>query len=138
MLEEKPGEVVSDLVEKKLGPDAVDLAGPLKPIATVKDGLLSVVRTYKEGKVIKAEETEEERIQVGVFHTDTARIGFQCRMTINLGDFESVQVGVECTLPSYKEELPAAFETAKQFVESRFNKEVSQIREYRSKKGKKE
>lgn len=96
-----------------------------------KDGFVSTTRTYKEGGVVSKEECSEEQIDVRLFEGEIAHVGHNARMTISLGNYESVQVGVHCTLPCHIEELNDAYTTAKAFVDKKLNEEVSQVREYR-------
>lgn len=103
---------------------------------THMSGFVSTHRTYKEAKIVKSEEMSEDRILVREFVGTVAEIGAEARMTINLGDFESVQVGVSVRLPAYVEELEEAYKAAKAFVDMKLNKEVQDIREYRASKRK--
>lgn len=96
-----------------------------------KNGCISVSRTYKEGGVVKGEEAVENMIETRVFKSETASIGHTARMTISLPNYESVQIGVHCTLPCYIDELSEAYQVAKAFVDKKLNEEVKQIREYR-------
>ena len=96
-----------------------------------KDGFVATTRTYKEGGVVTKEESSEELIDVRMFEGEIAHVGHNARMTISLGNYESVQVGVHCTLPCHIEELNSAYTTAKAFVDKKLNEEVKQVREYR-------
>jgi hypothetical protein len=96
-----------------------------------KSGFVSVTRTYKEGGVVSSEDSSEDTIDVRVFEGPTATIGHNARMTISLPNYESVQVGVHCSLPCHIEELGEAYQAAKTFVDKKLNEEVAQIREYR-------
>jgi hypothetical protein len=96
-----------------------------------RSGTISVHRTYKDGGVISREEGSEEVIDTPVFSETTATIGHNARMTISLPNYESVQVGVHCTLPCYINEMEEAYKAAKSFVDRKLNEEVTQLREYR-------
>lgn len=96
-----------------------------------KDGFVTTTRTYKEGGVVKKEESSEDMIDVRLFEGAVATVGHNARMTISLPNYESVQVGVYCSLPCHIEELNDAYTTAKAFVDKKLNEEVSQVREYR-------
>lgn len=100
---------------------------------------VQVRRTYKEAGVLKSEETDESDLidlELPATEAVLAEVGAASRMTVNLGNFESVQIEVAVKLPCYLEELDECYRTAKCFVDSRLNKEVKAIREYRdSKKG---
>ena len=99
-------------------------------------GLLTVSRTYKEGKVVTHEEAAEELIQVRPFVAEPARVRFGARMTLNLGNYQSAQTIVEVELPGHVEELAETFNAAKKFVDARLGEEVPAIREYKKTLGK--
>ena len=99
-------------------------------------GLITTSRTYKESRVVKKEEMDEEKIDIRVFHGPVAEIGVDARMTINMGDFESVQVGVSVRLPCYVEEIEAAYNAAKKFADVKLNDQVTAVKEYRTAKRK--
>ena len=106
-------------------------------IPTSVRAAISVSKMYKTAGDIKGEELEEEMIEIALPHPSAAlsQIGYNARMTINLGDFESVQIGVSCVVPCYQEEVDDAFLHAKQLVDLKLNKEVSAVREFREEKG---
>lgn len=99
--------------------------------ATGKIGFVTVTRTYKEGGVVSKEDSSEDTIEVRMFEGATATIGHNARMTISLPNYESVQVGVHCSVPCYIEEMNDAYLVAKAFVDKKLNEEVDSIREYR-------
>ncbi|AUR96015.1 hypothetical protein NVP1215B_097 [Vibrio phage 1.215.B._10N.222.54.F7] len=55
-----------------------------------------------------------------------ANVGFNCRMTKNLGDFNSLQVGVSLHLPCYVNEIDETYNLAKEFVESKLNETLDE------------
>ena len=97
---------------------------------------ISVKKMYKSEGSVKADDSEEELVDIELPHPEAAlsQIGYNARMTINLGDFESVQIGVSCVLPCYLEEIAAACPHAKHLVDIKLNKEVSAVREFRKEK----
>ena len=100
------------------------------------EGSIRVRRLWKEGGEVKEEESEEDLIEVKVPNprVPLASVGFNCRMTIDLGNYESVQVGVFASVPCYMEEMDEAYNQTKMFVDHRLNKEIKSIRDYRVKK----
>ena len=99
--------------------------------------ILTVNRMYKEGRILTKEEAADELIQIRVpssASTALAQVEFNARMTVNLGNYESVQLGVGIKLPCYVEEVNEAFATAKKIVDIKLNTEVDALREYKSKK----
>jgi hypothetical protein len=93
---------------------------------------------YKKGIEVGKETIEEELIDVKEFRTNPAEIDYSVRMTLNLGNYESVQVGVSCRLPAYVEEIEDAYVQAKKFVDVKLAKETAEIKEYRKSKGEKD
>jgi hypothetical protein len=139
----KVAEVVAEkkagvVKEKKLSAKAKATATKSKSPFVVPT--VSVRRLYKEGKVVTKETEDEIMLDIELPHPEAslAQVGFNARMTINLGDFESVQLGVSCVLPCYVEELSEAFVAAKQFVDLKLNTEVGAVRDYRKEKDKDE
>jgi hypothetical protein len=129
--EEKPLEKeLKKTVKRKRKLSASAKAKALKPTEVPR---ISVRKLYKEGAIIKSETEDEEMIEVEIPHPEVplASVGFNARMTINLGDYESVQLGVSCVLPCYVDELDDAFMVAKKFVDRRLNQEVGAVRDYR-------
>lgn len=122
--------------KKKLSPKTKAKATKSKTPSAVPT--VSVRRLYKEGRVVTEETEDIDMLDIELPHAEAslAQVGFNARMTINLGDFESVQLGVSCVLPCYVEELNEAFVAAKQFVDLKLNTEVGAVRDYR--KGKKD
>lgn len=98
---------------------------------------VNVQRMYKDGMVVEKDEQEEDLIKVRVSHPSApmAKVGWSSRMTINMGDYNSAQIGVDVILPCYMEELGEAFDAAKRMVELRVNREIAELRDYREKKG---
>ena len=107
-----------------------------KEKVSISSPTVSVKKMYKSEGVVKADDSEEELVDIELPHAEAAmsQIGYNARMTINLGDFESVQIGVSCVLPCYSEEISDAFIHAKQLVDMKLNKEVSAVREFRKEK----
>jgi hypothetical protein len=101
-------------------------------------GQITVSKMYKKGIEVGKETIEEELIDVKEFRTNPAEIDYSVRMTLNLGNYESVQVGVSCRLPAYVEEIEDAYVQAKKFVDVKLAKETAEIKEYRKSKGEKD
>ncbi len=96
-------------------------------------GLLSTSKMYTaSGNVVKSdEESEEIELKIPVAGARMAQVGFSTRVTINLGNYESVQIGVDVRLPTYVEELEDGFRAAKKFVDDKLNSQVAEVREYK-------
>ena len=98
--------------------------------------VLVVTKMYKESGKLVSEDTTEEMVEVlrpeeGV---PLAEVGYECRMTFNLGNFESVQIGGSIKLPAYLSELDAAFSAAKKFVDGKVSEEAASIHKHRREK----
>jgi len=98
--------------------------------------VLTVSKQYRKSGVVTKDEVDEEFVEVPVPHADIpmAEVGYDARMTLNMGNYETCQVGISVRLPCYPVELEEAHATAKKFVDLRLNKEVDALREYRKSK----
>lgn len=74
----------------------------------------------REEQILRDEETPIA-IPDQEFTQPVANVGFQCSMTKNLGDFESIKVGISVHIPCYTHELDPTFGHAKSFVEDKLN-----------------
>jgi len=103
-----------------------------------KMGSVEVTKTWKDGKFTVDEDNSEELIEVKKFAEGAhiARVSFGGRMTVNMGNFESIQVSVGIELPCYVEEVQDAFDAAKNLVNQRLNTEVEDCRMVRNQKRK--
>lgn len=101
-------------------------------------GSVEVSRTWKNGKAIVDEQNDEEKIEVQTLHDKAriARVSFGGRMTVNMGNFESIQVSVGIELPCYVEEIPDAYLAVKDMVDQRLNREIEDCRAVRQQKRK--
>lgn len=93
---------------------------------------LTVTKQFKLGADSKWTDPKEidEQISVGRFLTAPAMVGCELGSTINMGNYESARVMVTVSVPCYREEVSAAYDWAKDFVEERFKKEVAEARTY--------
>lgn len=89
----------------------------------------------KSGKLISADDSEELITIPKVPNVPLASVGYSSGMTLNLGDYESVKIGVSVTLPSPLAEIEEAFKVAKDFVDRRLGTEVGLVKSYRAKRG---
>jgi len=121
----------------------IELSKDKKPArkkrATKKKAVNPIVRVDKvyksRGIITESPDEKIEQIEVKPFPSDAmiAHIEVASQMTINLGNYESVQCRVGVTLPCYVEELNDCYDSAQHFVDIKLSKEVKEIREYRSK-----
>jgi hypothetical protein len=85
--------------------------------------MLTVKRQYNK----TPETTKDEVIEIHSFVTAPATVGVEMGLTINIGNFESCRVSVSVSAPCYKEEVDAAYEWAKDFVEARVKAEAADV-----------
>lgn len=88
-----------------------------------------VQRQYFEGKNPLTEpEVKNETLEVRRFLTEPARVSVMMGMALNLGNYESARIDVSVALPCYREEVDAAYVYAHQWVNSRLQQEVQDVR----------
>lgn len=79
--------------------------------------------------------SESEKIEIRDFaDVELANVSYTLGFTYNIGNYESVRVGVSVTLPCYVEELEQAYRKAREFVEMKLaeiDKEIKEIIEKR-------
>jgi len=79
---------------------------------TEKQLTVTVNKMYKDGQQVVAESSKEYPINVGLFQTATATVSVQATHTKNLGNYQSLKIGVIVSVPTYVEELDDAHEFA--------------------------
>jgi hypothetical protein len=101
---------------------------------------VTMTKMYKDGGVVvqETEDTEDIEVCVPEAGVPLAEVGAEGRMTINLGNYESVQLGVFIRLPCVVEEVNDCYQAAKKLVDLHLNKEVAEIRAFRDKRTKEE
>lgn len=97
--------------------------------------VLTVTRTYKASGAIVAHDDTSETIDVREFLTTPARVGVDLSQTVNMGNYESVRVGVLLQVPCYPEEAGGAYEFASRFCKERVVAERDAAAEWAKKKG---
>ena len=115
--------VETDVAEPVESSEKLGAAAPV----SVAHGKVRVSSRFTSSGELLAESESEDKIDVGVFVTTPAQVSVQYRSTINLGDYNSAQVGVMVTVPCYTEELDNAYAFASAFAERKMAKEVSEI-----------
>ena len=95
---------------------------------------VSVTRQFKRrGDVVSVNDTDST-IDVRKYETATASVRIDLRQTVNMGDYESIAVGVSVEVPCYFEEVHDAKAFAKQFAETTLMAEVEEIKSFASKR----
>jgi len=70
---------------------------------------------------------EQEKIKVKVFATETARVAVMKGRTVNMGNWESVKVGVTISVPCYVEEIVDVYRDTTDLVEVMLGEEVEKL-----------
>ena len=92
-----------------------------------KTGTLVVTTNKTQIGTVKDDSEEREQIEVSRFATSPALVTFACGVTRNMGNYESLRMEVRVTLPCYVEEIDDVYLTAKEWVDERLNKELSEL-----------
>jgi len=95
------------------------------------NSVIEVSKQYKNGSRVVEDDTESEILAVHRFPegVNPAHVGFNASITVNLGNYESVKVGVLVSLPAYPEEIDDAFVAARNWVMPRLLKEKKMAEE---------
>jgi hypothetical protein len=116
------------------------LAATIKKESSMSEQIIpSVVisRAYRNSGIITREESESlpgldvRQLPEGVV---AGLVRAESRVTLNLGNYESVQIGVSVTLPAVVEEVVDAYDAAQAFVEKKLAEQKAVIDEYRKNK----
>ena len=88
---------------------------------------VTVNKMYKDGQHVVSESSKETPIDVGLFQTATATVSVQATHTKNLGNYQSLKIGVIVSVPTYVEELDDAHDFAVQKVSEYLNAELKAL-----------
>ena len=77
-----------------------------------KQGTITVTKMYKDGQLVVADTSKETPLNIGLFQTTPATISVQATHTKNLGNYQSLKIGVIVSVPTYLEELDDAHDFA--------------------------
>lgn len=86
-------------------------AAPVQASAQIaKEARIIVTKTVLQNGTMKGEPiTLGEEVEVKLFATNPANVGATARYTRQIGNFESVQIGVDAHVPCYVEEMDDVF-----------------------------
>jgi hypothetical protein len=91
----------------------------------VEPGKVWCIKHYtKNGPEI----SEEQTLEVRRFEVEIAYVKASFGVTINMGNYESARCDVGVALPTYVEEIPAAFEEAWRIAQAELEKQCDEIR----------
>jgi hypothetical protein len=86
-------------------------------LITKKAGQATVTKdTKKQGQTIAQEMTQEEVGEPKILEGPTCNVGVDASFTKNLGNYESLRLGVSLHLPCYHNEIDEVFEFGKEWV----------------------
>ena len=90
---------------------------------------VTVTRQIKQkNQEENSESVENDTIEVHDFVTEAARVEFERGVTMSLGNWQSVRIGVKISLPCYKEEIGPAFYRARDWVDARLGEEIDAVK----------
>ena len=92
-----------------------------------KQATVTVDKMYKDGQRVVAESSKETPIDIGLFQTATATVSVQAAHTKNLGNYQSLKIGVMVSVPTYVEELDDAHDFAVRKVSEYLNAELKAL-----------
>ena len=87
---------------------------------------ISVMRTQYSDRILN-QSSKEQLVEVSAFETAPATVSFGAGVTKNVGNYESLRVDVQLTLPCYVEEVEDAFKAARDWVDSTMDKELAEL-----------
>jgi hypothetical protein len=110
---------------------------PSKPVVHPESTSLAsqatVTRTYKNG-ITERSETSDDTLTVHKFITEPASVRVGMGMTISLGNYESVRIDVNLSVPCYKEEVNDAYAYASEWVQAKTLAEAQAAKDFGSKR----
>lgn len=109
------------------------LPGGLGGLKWNEEALLTVRKQFKEtGAFARWGKPEEkiETIDVLGFVTEPAGVNVKLGVTIGLENYGSARIDVGCYMPCYREEMPEAYKTAKNFVAERVITESEEVKAF--------
>jgi hypothetical protein len=96
-------------------------------------GQVSVeVQRTQIGDVLE-DSAKEELIKVTPFMTDPASVTVGAGVTKNMGNYESLRIFVQMTVPCYKEELDDIYPKVRDLVDKKLEAEMAELGDQRKK-----
>lgn len=93
----------------------------------VQQSIVHVSRERRRSGSVESAKDESTVLAVHKFVTEPARVRVDLSSTINMGNYESVRVGVAVTLPVYVEEVEQGLDDAQAYAEAHLEREVAQL-----------
>ena len=84
----------------------------------------TTVTTKQSGKVISEVQTQDELPPIA---DEEVKLSYSVGRTINIGDYNGVNIHVSLTLPTPLEELDETYDSAVDWVEARITEKVEEI-----------
>jgi hypothetical protein len=100
---------------------------PLKVI-TKKPGVATVTKDHKkQGQTVAQDMAQEEVGEPKILEGPTCNVGVDATFTKNLGNYESLRLGVSLHLPCYHNEIDDVFEFGKQWVNAKMESLIAEL-----------
>lgn len=94
-------------------------------------GTIIVQRMFPD----KTVQTSEQKIRVGTFVAEPARVGISYGITLNMTNYQFARATVSVELPCHVEEKEAALKAAERIVSKQIQKEIDSLDAQRKKYG---
>lgn len=72
-------------------------------------------------------ETQEDVGEAALYDQPTCNVGVNAGITKNLGNYESLKVGVSLNMPCYPDEIEDVYSAAKKWVDDKMDSIVAQL-----------
>jgi len=105
-------------------PEATDTAS-----TTSAESKVTVSKQYTESGIVVSDETSSDTIEVHKFVTSPASVSINLGVTKNIGDYNSVKLGVIVSVPAYKEEIDDAEAAASALANKYLKQQIEAITE---------
>lgn len=100
-----------------------------KPVMSIehKPAVATLSHTIKQNNKVVAEDSETEVVGHLPFTGPVCHVGVEASSTINLGNFNSIKVGVSVNIPCVFNEIEKTYETAQEWVNNKMEALQEQV-----------
>lgn len=97
-------------------------------LVTKKPGIATVsAQTKHKGQVLAEAMHQEEVGEPKTLEGPTCNVGVDASFTKNLGNYESLRIGVSLHLPCYHQEIDEVFDFGKEWVNAKMEAMIAEI-----------
>jgi hypothetical protein len=97
-------------------------------LVTKKAGQATVTKDHKkQGQTIAQELAQEEVGEPKVLEGPTCNVGVDASFTKNMGNYESLRLGVSIHLPCYHHEIDEVFDFGKEWVNAKMETLLAEL-----------